>query len=600
MTTISEIRPLPQMREETKPTHAEQCWNGLRLLRIRTLLHTIQSKFAGSQLRFMIAIVCSIFFWGGLFIVFYDGFSFLEQHRLITGPLIELLFGMFFASLLVMLVFSTSIILYGGLFRSDEAEFLLLRPIPADGIFAFKFQEAMAFSSWGFLLLGSPMMVAYGISTGAPWWFYVLGLPYFLSFALLPGAIGALGTLLLARYAPQSRKRIMILSAVIIVTIAASILVRTYLLSRESVTAERWVDTVVGQLRISNLPFLPSQWISRGLLAASYEHGLSDSLFYLMVLLSNALAAYLFTAWVYRNLYRAAFDHVRSTASARRRKSTTWLPWIVDRLFIGFSGPVKVLLVKDVRVFSRDPLQWLQVVIFTGLLAIYFSNLQRVTLFSTSPYWRNLLGFFNVAVTGLLLSAYTSRFIFPLMSLEGQKFWILGLAPISRSAILWGKFAFSVGGALVVTIILTVVSAYMLQLEPLLVSLQILAMIIICFGVSGIAVGFGARFPELGETDPSKIASGFGGTLNLITSLLFIMFVIATMALPCHLYSMTLEIETGLNTARDLNIKETSGISFEQFRFWLSVSMACSVAVGLIATFWPMKIGVRAFEEREF
>jgi ABC-2 type transport system permease protein len=152
----------------------------------------------------------------------------------------------------------------------------------------------------------------------------------------------------------------------------------------------------------------------------------------------------------------------------------------------------------------------------------------------------------------------------------------------------------------VVTIVLTVVSAYMLQLELLLVSLQILAMIIICFGVSGIAVGFGARFPELGETDPSKIASGFGGTLNLITSLLFIMFVIATMALPCHLYSMTLEIETGLNTARDLNIKETSGISFEQFRFWLGVSMACSVAVGLIATFWPMRMGVRAFEEREF
>ena len=600
MTTIANASSVAPVREPTPLSPHEQCWNGLRILRLRTLLHSIQSKIAGSQLRLTIALICSFFFWGGLFIVFYDGFSFLERHRLITGPLIELLFGMFFASLLVMLVFSTSIILYGGLFRSEEAEFLLLHPIPADGIFAFKFQEAMAFSSWGFLLLGSPMMVAYGVSSGAPWWFYVVGLPYFLSFALLPGAIGALGTLLLARYAPQSRKTIMILSAMIVAAIAIGILVRTYLLSRESVTAERWVDTVVGQLRISNLPFLPSQWISRGLLAASYEHGLSESVFYLMVLLSNALAAYLFTAWMYRHLYRSAFDHVRSTASARRRKSTTWLPWIVDRLFIGFSGPVKVLLVKDVRVFSRDPLQWLQVVIFTGLLAIYFSNLQRVTLFSTSPYWRNLLGFFNVAVTGLLLSAYTSRFIFPLMSLEGQKFWILGLAPISRSAILWGKFAFSVGGALAVTVLLTIVSAYMLQLDLLLVGLQLLGMVIICFGVSGIAVGFGARFPELGETDPSKIASGFGGTLNLITSLLFIMFVIATMALPCHLYSMTLEIESGFNTAHDLNIKETSGISFEQFRLWLIVSMVASVGIGVIATFWPMRIGIKAFEEREF
>ncbi len=92
---------------------------------------------------------------------------------------------------------------------------------------------------------------------------------------------------------------------------------------------------------------------------------------------------------------------------------------------------MKVLLVKDMRVFSRDPLQWLQVVIFMGLLSIYFANLQSVKVFSNSPYWRNLLGFFNVAVTGLLLSAFTSRFIFPLMSLEGQKFWILGLARLN-------------------------------------------------------------------------------------------------------------------------------------------------------------------------
>ena len=33
----------------------------------------------------------------------------------------------------------------------------------------YKFQEAMFFSSWGFFLLASPMMIAYGIVVGAPW-----------------------------------------------------------------------------------------------------------------------------------------------------------------------------------------------------------------------------------------------------------------------------------------------------------------------------------------------------------------------------------------------------------------------------------------------
>jgi ABC-2 type transport system permease protein len=421
-----------------------------------------------------------------------------------------------------------------------------------------------------------------------------------LAFTLLPGSLGAAATLLVAKYAP--RRQQVVLGVVIgaLVAIAGLFLARIFWLGQGATTAERWVNTVFEQLRVSNLPFLPSQWISRGLLAASYAEGARDAFFYLLVLASHSGMAYLLTAWIYRRLYREAFDRVRSTGPGKRRRGTTWLPWFVDRLFVGVSGPVKVLLVKDVRVFSRDPLQWLQVLIFSGLLAIYFSNLQRVTLFSNSPYWRSLLGFFNVAVTGLLLSAYTSRFIFPLMSLEGQKFWILGLAPVSRASILWGKFAFSVGGAMLVTVTLTLASAILLDLDPLLIGLQLVSMTIICFGVSGIAVGFGARFPEMGETDPSKIASGFGGTLNLITSLMFIVFVIATMALPCHLYTLTLEVEAGLPTARDLELRAGSGITLEQFRVWLAGSVILSILVGLLATFWPMRVGVRALESREF
>jgi ABC-2 type transport system permease protein len=598
MTSASLAIELPV--EETPTLMEEACRSGMRRLRLRMLVHTLQTKLAGSRWRASIAIFCTLFFWFALFVVFLEGFGFLDRHRLVTGPLIELLFGMFFGSLLVMLIFSTSIILYGGLFRSQEADFLLLRPIPPDGIFAFKFQEAITFSSWGFLLLGTPMMTAYGISTGCSWWFYAMSIPYFLAFALLPGSVGALVTLMVARYAPTKRKTVLITLAVLLVTLLLVFIARALLVSGQAPTAERWVMSIFQQLRISNLPFLPSQWMSRGLLSAAYPGGFKDSALYLTVLVSNALAVYVVTAWAYKHLYRGAYDRVRSAGTARRKRNKTWLPTVVDRVFFPFSGPVKVLLVKDMRVFSRDPLQWLQVVIFMGLLSIYFANLQGVKVFSNSPYWRNLLGFFNVAVTGLLLSAFTSRFIFPLMSLEGQKFWILGLAPIERASILWGKFAFSLTGSLVVTLILTVVSAYMLSLEPLLLGLQLVSMTIICFGVSGIAVGLGARFPEMGETDPSRIASGFGGTINLLTSLIFIVFIIATMALPCHLYSLTLEIEEGLSQGRDLNIERSSGISLAQFRVGLIISMMISIAVGIFMTLWPMRMGIRAFERREF
>lgn len=572
----------------------------MRRLRRRTWSNAVRSKWAGSKFRFGVAAICSVLFWLGLYAAFYSGLQQLNMHRLVTGPLIELLFGLFFASLLMMLVFSTAIILYGGLFRSQEASFFLVRPIPTDRVFAFKFAEALAFSSWGFLLLGSPMMAAYGATSGAPWWYYALGLPFFAAFALLPGSLGALATLLAAAFAPKSPARVMLATGCVAAAAAVGVILRVWLISQEAGSASAWLNSVVSQLRASNLPFLPSQWISKGLLAAAYDRGLKESLAYLAVLSSQAAAMYLLTAWTYRRWYRRAYDRVASSGASRRKRSRTWLPAVVDRTFWWFSSPVKVLLVKDVRIFSRDPLQWLQILIFSGLLAIYFSNLHRVTAISASPYWRNLMGFFNVGVTGLMLAAYTSRFIFPLMSLEGQKFWILGLAPISRRAILWSKFAFSVAGAMVVTVLLTIISAFMLQLDLLLIVLQVVSVVIVCFGVSGIAVGFGAKFPDLRESDPSKIASGFGGTLNLAASLMFLTFVVVAMALPCHLYSMTLEWEAGLGAAREIGLTAETGISFEQFRIWLAASMAASVLVGVLATILPMRMGVQAFERREF
>ena len=59
---------------------------------------------------------------------------------------------------------------------------------------------------------------------------------------------------------------------------------------------------------------------------------------------------------------------------------------------------------------------------------------------------------------------------------------------------------------------------------------------VLCLGLSGISVGLGARLPNLRETDPSKIAAGFGGTLNLLVSLVFIFAIVTALALPCHLY----------------------------------------------------------------
>src|SRR4029079_14294090 len=57
---------------------------------------------------------------------------------------------------------------------------------------------------------------------------------------------------------------------------------------------------------------------------------------------------------------------------------------------------------------------------------------------------------------------------------------------------------------------------------------------ILAVGWSALNVGLGAYLPTFRETDPSKIVVGFGGTVNMVTGLGFLIAVIGLMAVPFH------------------------------------------------------------------
>lgn len=570
-----------------------------RHLRWTALVNTVRGKLAGNRLRLALIVFFSFVFWAGLYVIFHDGFAFLRHHHLLAGPLLEMLFRLFFASLLVMLFFSTGIILFASLFASREAEYLLALPVQADQVFGFKFQEAMFFSSWGFVLLGSPLMIAYGVTAKAPPVYYLMVAMYFLSYAVLPASLGAIACLLITNFFPRRKLGALVALGILTLSAAAILGWRVWNATRGGVNSRAWINHLLSEVNVGKLSFLPSDWISRGVLAATVDGGLFDSLFYLAVLMSNSLFAYLIAAWGFHQAYRRGYNRVHSDSLTKRKRAAANSLAIIDAPLFFLPRTVRVLLAKDLRVFVRDPVQWSQVLIFSGLLVFYFLNLGRMTYYTTSPYWRNLIGFFNLAVTGLLLATYTSRFIFPLLSLEGQKFWILGLAPVSRDTVLWSKFAFSAGGATLVTFTLTLLGAYMLGLEPFFLALHLGTMLVLSLGVSAIAVGLGACFPEMKQTDPSKIAAGFGGTLNLVASLCFIVLVIALLAFPCHLYAVT---ETVAQGSADLALlgPKPKGLGVESFRFWMGMSVAAALLIGAGAIYAPMKLGIRAFRRMEF
>ena len=582
--TTQATAPIPP-----KLTGASQVASAFRLLRWRLMTNGLRLLLSGSRLRLAMIAICSSIFWAGLFALFFGGFQFLKTFiPKLSGEFVEYIFSMFFLSLLIMLIFSAGIILYTGLFQSREASYLLTTPAPPDQIFAYKFFEAIAYSSWAFLLLGSPLMVSFGIVEDATWSFYAIFPVFFLAFVLIPGSLGAIGAILVAAFLPRRQKTFLGIGIGLLVLGLIAFGLKIWRTPGDLLTTD-WLDGLLGRLEFSRHPLWPSRWMSSGLVA-SVRGDWSTGLFYLGVVAAHAGLAYLLAAVVARDLYRLGYGRVQGGRSSRRRMGWYGLDAAFHRAFFFIPNPIRLLILKDLRTFRRDPAQWSQFLIFFGLLAFYFVNIRRLSYDVQKPYWRNLISFLNLSVTALILSTFTSRFIFPLLSLEGRNFWVLGLLPLKRESILWGKFAFSSGISLVATEVLVILSDLMLRMGPAMILLHMGMVAILCFGLSGISVGLGARLPNLKEDDPSKIAAGFGGTLNLLVSLVFIFAIVTALAVPCHLYF----------AGQDNPDFGGVALTDSQFRFWLTAAILASLVVGIVGTVVPLRVGIKAFQRMEF
>jgi ABC-2 type transport system permease protein len=318
-----------------------------------------------------------------------------------------------------------------------------------------------------------------------------------------------------------------------------------------------------------------------------------ESLGFLSVLSSNAMLLYLILGWVAERCYVSGFSSLAELGSTRKKASAGMIDRVVDLLTRPFPKAMRLLLLKDLKVFRRDILQWSQFVIFFGLLTFYFLNARRLHYGNTVSSWMMVVGYLNLGVVGLLLATFTTRFIYPLISLEGRKFWILGTLPINRWDILLSKFLFACGVSLVPCSILILLSDLMLKMgdqSPWVMVLHQYTCIVLCFGLCGIAVGMGARLPNLREAAPAKIASGFGGTLTLVLSVLFILSTVCATAVPVCFW------------LHRPYIPEAGGL-LEQIRLgtWgaVIVGVMATAILGVAATMIPMVSGFRAFKDLE-
>ena len=524
--------------ENSTPTNISPLW---LLVRVNALQSWRRLLDVRAQSRLLTGII-GLFVAGYLvlaFALFYRGMEFIAKFPGLGAVLTERLMYVLFAFLFALLLLSNLVIAYGNLFRNRETAFLLTLPVSTQVIFRWKFIESTLLASWAFLFLIAPLLVAYGLVRGVPWHFYPLTVLLVGLFIVLPGVLGAGLAIIIGRFLDRRSFQIAVIgTAVVLLAVAAfwwqAEPATDDLLDKRTLEA---LDQLLAKTRFTMFPFLPSYWLSTAVLqwAEGVYHGAA---FFALVLLSHTLFFGTVAFTRFGNLFYHTASAVQSRGSilarwqwlAARRESAG-SPGPLETLFAKFfwlAPDIRALAVKDLRMFWRDTTQWGQSVMFFGLLGVYIINLRNFTHQLTSPFWINAVAFLNLGACAFNLASVTTRFVFPQFSLEGKRIWIVGLLPMGLARVVKTKFWLSSTMSLIVSLGLITLSCYLLKMTWDRVVFFGAVVVVMALTLNALAVGLGVLYPNLKETNPNKIVSGFGGTLCFVLSSIYI---IASLAL---------------------------------------------------------------------
>jgi len=545
--------------------------------RVRMALNHLRIAARESRLRLIATMVFIAVIWVGLYGLFYWVFRWFNRHTPLEGAVaIPMVFNFFFLMMLALLAFSNAIIAYGSLFSPRESAYLITSPARPTDVVTFKYVETLLFSSWSLILLGLPLMQAMADAANEPPLFYLLFVVCFLAFIPIPGAIGLLAAWLTARFLSRNVKRVCAITGGIVFVAISVWGLRT--IQQVPGDSAVWLRDFMARMSFVESAFWPNAWVARSIDHAT-EGKPAEALLYLGVIIANAL----FLSWlavrvVARHLM-PAYDRASIARTGVQRRPSRPSGGVAGMIFFYLPLPLRLLAAKDLRTFLRDPMQWGQLVILFTLMGLYLLNIPNLHGDLAGTKFQLAIPFLNLCAVSLILATFTSRFVFPLVSLEGHQLWLIGLLPMPRGRILLAKFAFAMTVTLVVAGTTMTLAGVILRLDWAWSLVHLAVTFSVCFGLCGLAVGIGARLPLFNQGNAARIANGLGGTINLIASVILV----AALML-------------GMGYAALTSMQLTSDQSPELFMLSAAVlTVVVAVAAGVTA----LRMGARHFERVE-
>jgi len=516
-------------------------------------------------------------FWIGIFAIFYRVLAYFQGIPDFGDILAAKLLSMVLVTFFALLIFSGIITTLSKLYLARDLILVHSLPVSRGKLFLARWIESAGDSSWMVIAYSLPVFLSYGIVYRAGIFFYATVGMAILPLCLIASGINAIAVVLVALLLPAGRIRALFVFLGLVFFLLLLIAFRL-MRPEQLVDPDTFASVVLyfRSLRAPASPLLPTTWVGDSIYAALM--GLRKSaLFHLALSWSFAITLIFVMTWISGAAYFAGFSKAQTTPARLFTARSNRDRWTYRFL----SGPVRAVVLKEIKTFFRDQTQWPQIFLIAALIAVYLYNFSVLPL-EKSPiktiYLQNFVSFLNMGLTAFVLVAVAARFVFPAVSMEGNAFWIIKSAPVSLRDFLWIKFFVYYLPLLILAEVLIVATNVLLHVTPFIMVLSSITIFFMVPGIVSLGVGLGAVYPDFLSENPAQTVTSFGGFLFMILCTGFIGAVIVLEAGPVYSVFM-------------------AGIRGEELSLlhwiWLIVSFSLVFILCILAVVLPMRYGER-------
>lgn len=437
------------------------------------------------------------------------------------------------------------VVSFSTLYKSKEVFFLITKPVSFTKIFLIKFLDNFFYSSATLLLIISAVLLGYGYYFNFNFWLYpFILLAIILPFMLIAGSAGVIILLIVLRMSAKwGFKKVISFIGLFYV----SGIITFYFISNPIKLVERVFDyyphinQYFGFLESSAVKFLPNYWIAESLYWIS-ESRFERAIPYIYLNFLVCIAVFLITLliakkWFYITWLASLKINAELKTSFRRKK-----------IFFGFeqksrlNGFDESIVKREFWLFFREPNQWLHLLVMIFLITVFVSSISGIDIIILRAYNQYLKTLIYLIVTlfnAFLIASLSLRFVFPLISLEGEALWKIRSAPINFTKLLGKRLLIYF---LIIFFIGQMISFFSNYQFPL--QLSVVAQIntfLATITLVSMNFGMGGLFANYKEKNAIRLASSQGASLTFLFTLLYLVLLIIILFIPVSGYFYSLE-----------------------------------------------------------